>query len=128
MPRLTTQPRTVLQVETYMYMYMSSMYTGFSMCMYTAIASQHEGYMYMYMNVIASLSVEITLYSCLQVHVLKRMGGMQESGHMCRLLSVQHVREMCEYHRVTVPSSLTPLCRNELPKGRKGKREINSIP
>ena len=48
------------------------------------------------------------------------MGGMQESCHTCRILEVDNVKGMCEYYALTMPPAVECLCRNELPKGRKG--------
>ena len=49
------------------------------------------------------------------------MGGMQESCHTCRMLEVDNVKGMCEYYTIAMPTSVDGLCRNELPKGRKGE-------
>ena len=56
-----------------------------------------------------------------QVYILKRMGGMLESCHTCRLLDLHHVQDMCQDYGLTLPDTLDSLCRNELPKGRKGR-------
>lgn len=59
----------------------------------------------------------------MQVHVLKRMGGMQENCHTCRLLDVMSVKGMTKHYgsSSSLPSSLDDFCKNDIPKGRKGK-------
>ena len=69
-------------------------------------------------------TLSITLKPFLsQVHVLKRMGGMQENCHTCRLLDVSNVKGMSQHYgnSSSLPSLLDPLCKNDLPKGRKGE-------
>ena len=63
-----------------------------------------------------------------QVHVLKRMGGMQENCHTCRLLDVGNVKGMSQHYgnSSSLPSSLESLCKNELPKGRKGQSALSN--
>ena len=55
-----------------------------------------------------------------QVYVMKRMGGVQDTCHTCRLLGMQHVKNICDYYRIRLPSILDMLGRNEMPPGRKG--------
>ena len=72
------------------------------------------------MIIMSTAYMYLALYC--QVHVLKRMGGMQENCHTCRLLDVGNVKGMSQHYgnSSTLPSSLESLCKNELPKGRKG--------
>ena len=56
----------------------------------------------------------------MQVYILKRMGGMLESCHTCRLMDLEHVRGMCYHYGLSLPETLDSLCRNEIPKGRRG--------
>ena len=46
---------------------------------------------------------------------------MLESCHTCRLMDLEHVRGMCTHYGLSLPDTLDSLCRNELPKGRRGK-------
>jgi len=71
-------------------------------------------YVYTYKNQIKSFRPPLHW-----VYVLKRMGGMQESCHTCRMLEVDNVKGMCEYYTMTMPTAVDGLCRNELPRGRK---------
>ena len=94
----------------------------------------HQTYMYLspVINIIMSTAYIQCTCTCtcamclnwliLQVHVLERMGGMQENCHTCHLLDVSNVKGMSHHYgnSSTLPSSLESLCKNELPKGRKG--------
>lgn len=60
------------------------------------------------------------LFPGVQVYVMKRMGGVQDTCHTCRLLAMHHVRNICDYYRIKLPSILDTLGRNEIPPGRKG--------
>lgn len=71
-------------------------------------------YVYTYKNNIRSYKPPIHW-----VYVMKRMGGVQDTCHTCRLLGMQHVKNICDYYRIKLPSILDMLGRNEIPPGRK---------
>eukprot|EP00731_Ephydatia_muelleri_P029058 Em0020g702a len=71
-------------------------------------------YVYTYKNNIRSYKPPIHW-----VYVMKRMGGVQDTCHTCRLLGMQHVKNICDYYRIRLPSILDMLGRNEMPPGRK---------
>ncbi|CAI8056730.1 hypothetical protein GBAR_LOCUS30905 [Geodia barretti] len=76
--------------------------------------SPNAVYIYTYKNQIKSFKLPIHW-----VYILKRMGGMLESCHTCRLMDLEHVRGMCTHYGLSLPDTLDSLCRNELPKGRR---------
>ena len=77
---------------------------------------------YIGMTVGTGVCVCVCVCVCVQVYILKRMGGMLDSCHTCRLMDLEHVRGMCSHYGLSLPDTLNSLCRNELPKGRKGIR------
>jgi Ca2+-binding EF-hand superfamily protein len=54
------------------------------------------------------------------IHVLKRVGGLPESCHTCRLLDVEAVKQLCDFHKISIPPSLDLLLNNQL----EGNREV----
>ena len=103
-----------VHVRTCMY---ACMHVHVYVCMYLCML-----YVCMYVHVYVCMYVcmYVRVY-CSQIHILKRIGGLPETCHMCRLLDVDSLKTLCALHKLDVPPCLDLLLNNSNMKGRKSE-------